>query len=267
MSESELKGSQEIFLAVSPGNKKQGNALLFHGLTGTPSEMLSLAQYLNDRNFEVLVPRLTGHGKSMEELRITQPSAWLEDTKRALARFTDIDNFPFAVVGLSFGALLACIVAESMPSKVQKLVLLSPPLKLKSNLKEKLLAVLTRMPASFLNMLPSVAKRKRDPKCHLLPHNSFTSHSVAAVARLVGIRNIVKAKFNEISADILVLQDPADHHLDSTVPELFKKMATGRNIETRWIEGGEHELTIGPRYKEVCEIVYEFINRSKNNAA
>jgi alpha-beta hydrolase superfamily lysophospholipase len=60
---------------------------------------------------------------------------------------------------------------------------------------------------------------------------------------------------------ILIVQDPHDHlvHPDGVDP--FIEAAEHTEVDTVWLPGAEHELTLGPRHTEVSHTVSEFLNR------
>lgn len=94
--------------------------VLFHGLTGAPSELWPLGCGLAAAGFRVEAPVLPGHG--------TRPEALLDvDADDVLAFATQVARrgaAPVAVGGMSFGALVALCVAAEVSS--QSLVLLAP---------------------------------------------------------------------------------------------------------------------------------------------
>ena len=60
--------------------------LLVHGLTGTPTEMRSLAGALKRDGFSVLCPQLAGHCGSMDELKCSAFSPSGSDAKTGRIR-------------------------------------------------------------------------------------------------------------------------------------------------------------------------------------
>lgn len=95
--------------------------VLFHGLTGAPSELWPLGCGLAAAGFRVEAPVLPGHG--------TRPEALLDvDFEDVLAFATRVSRSgpaPVAVGGMSFGALVAlCVAAKVSP---EALVLMAPP--------------------------------------------------------------------------------------------------------------------------------------------
>ena len=100
--------------------------VLFHGLTGMPSEMRPVAKHLTKLGCKVECPLLPGHGAGHKELLATGWKDWVAGAKQSLENFAkECDHV--VVGGLSMGALLALLCALEEP-KVSGVVLLSPTL-------------------------------------------------------------------------------------------------------------------------------------------
>ena len=98
--------------------------LLFHGLTGKPSEMRPIEKYLVRAGFEVEAPILAGHGGDQKELLATTWDQWLETAQGDLDRLSArVDRI--ILCGLSMGGTIASILASKNPN-VAGLILLSP---------------------------------------------------------------------------------------------------------------------------------------------
>jgi len=76
--------------------------LVLHGFTGNPVSMRPLAEACAKAGFTVELPRLPGHGTSLEDLMTT---GWADWSATALASFDDLAAkcSKVAVVGLSMG--------------------------------------------------------------------------------------------------------------------------------------------------------------------
>ncbi len=85
--------------------------LVLHGFTGNPASMRPLAELLAKAGYSVELPRLPGHGTSVEEMLTT---TWADWSLAAEEAFDSLDKHcdRVAVVGLSMGGGLAAHVAE-----------------------------------------------------------------------------------------------------------------------------------------------------------
>ena len=91
-----------------------GGVLVLHGFTGNPSSMRSLSEALAREGWAVELPRLPGHGTTVEDMMTTRWSDW---TGAALDAYDALaaSHPRVAVVGLSMGGGLAAYVATQRP--------------------------------------------------------------------------------------------------------------------------------------------------------
>lgn len=235
--------------------------LIFHGMTGTTSEIEDLATSLHEHGMIVVAPLLSGHGISFQDFRRTTALTWLEDAEKVFALSKDHQG-AIVLVGLSFGSLLALYLATKYPQKIDALVLLGPPLKLRDRLSEFGMNLLSYMPDFFLNTLGCWKKKKRKANCFAKPRIAFSMHSLAAAARLVWIRRKIMPGLKNVICPIFFAQDPDDHYLSTEGLDVLKGEVRDIEIESHWIPGGEHELTIGWEYAKVYHLISSFIKKS-----
>jgi len=108
-----------------PGSRV--GVLLVHGLTGTPTEMISVGKRLNKYGFTVYCPVLAGHCSTEEDLLATCWHDWAASVEQALLRLRDHADVIF-VGGLSAGAVLSLYLADHHPSLVRGMALYSTTL-------------------------------------------------------------------------------------------------------------------------------------------
>jgi carboxylesterase len=101
--------------------------LLFHGLTGMPSEMRPVAKYLTQMGCTVQCPVVRGHGGDHKDLLATKWQDWVAGAKEALDELSrECDHV--VIGGLSMGALLAAMASIDHP-KVSGLMMFSTTLR------------------------------------------------------------------------------------------------------------------------------------------
>ncbi len=100
---------------------------LIHGLTGTAREMSSIAQRLNSKGYSVCAPLMEGHNQSLSVLkRKTWQELYASIKKEFLKYESSYQNI--FVAGLSFGALLAILLAYEFPKRIKAINCFSPTL-------------------------------------------------------------------------------------------------------------------------------------------
>jgi carboxylesterase len=100
---------------------------LIHGLTGTPREMSSIGKALNAKGFSVAAPLMEGHNKTIS---ILKRKKWQEIYASLKSEFLKLEPSykNIFVAGLSFGALLAILLAYEFPKKIRAINCFSPTL-------------------------------------------------------------------------------------------------------------------------------------------
>ncbi len=251
---------KEDIILEAPQSKKKGTLILFHGLTGTPDEMRDVATYFNTRGFRIVLPCLSGHGTSIEELKRIKEEVWLQDAERAFedAQIDSTENL-FSI-GQSFGALLSLYLLTKYPAKFQAVALLSPPLRFSSFVRELMLSMLDFAPESMLDSLGVIKKQSRENPGFVRPREAYSEHSIAAAVRLFRIRGKVLAGLARVEKPMLLLQDPADHHISVDAVNILRTSSPLSPIEHRWIPGGQHEIAMGPKQEVVLKELERFLN-------
>lgn len=101
--------------------------LVLHGFTGNPYTVRSLAERIAKAGYSVELPRLPGHGTSIEDLMATDWSDWSGASLEAYDALRSRCD-AVAVVGLSMGGGLTAFIAESRPD-VAGCVFINPMVK------------------------------------------------------------------------------------------------------------------------------------------
>ena len=232
-------------------------ALLFHGLTGAPDEMVPLADLLHSKGFHIHTPRLSGHGTSLEELKRTRAAAWLTDAEKAFDVISKCKPRSIYCAGLSFGGLLTLRIAARHES-VRAIAIMAPPIKLRSAFREYGLELFSYFPDALLDCLGNVPKKNRDVQFMSDKRVAYDAHSIAAVARAKWIQRQIRKDVHRVHCPVMLLQDPEDHHVAKDALTALQQNLTNADVTLEWIEGAEHEMTVGPKASEVNRQIAQF---------
>src|SRR5262245_43261038 len=89
--------------------------LVVHGFTGTPSSVRGIAEAMASTGFDVELPRLPGHGTTVEDMLSTDWADWSGEVDRAVERLTTrVEHI--VVVGQSMGGTLVLRAALDHPA-------------------------------------------------------------------------------------------------------------------------------------------------------
>ncbi|MGA2968543.1 MAG: alpha/beta fold hydrolase [Acidimicrobiales bacterium] len=209
--------------------------LVLHGFTGNPVSMRPLAEACAKGGFSVELPRLPGHGTSVEDLMTT---GWADWSQTALASFDDLASrcSKVAVVGLSMGGGLAALIAESRP-EVVGCVFINPWI---SPLNPELLDGLDQFIAAGVVSYDSVGS---DIKKEDTSEAAYEATPLAQVKSACDGLTVVRENLGKITAPSLLITSRIDHTVNWERGEAITESSSGP-VEQIWLEDSYHVATL-----------------------
>jgi len=222
-------------------------ALLIHGFTGSPWEMLEPAKKLADAGISCLALRLPGHGTSPQDLARCRYEQWL-DAVLAGSALLQRDHAAVAAVGLSTGAMLALAAQAQHP--FARLALLAPYLAFRSKL------------APFAGLLRHIIPYQHRTIAPQLQGIYYDQRPLAGIHQLNRLRRHVRQVLPAITAPVMVICAEGDKTVapDSAV-QLYHLLGSPKKQLHRFGEEVPHVLTTAenPRLKETLQLLVDFI--------
>ncbi len=235
--------------AIMPGcesfSAQQGplGVLVLHGFTGNPASMRSLAERIAASGYSVELPRLPGHGTSIEDMLTTD---WADWSGAAVAAYDALREHceRVGVVGLSMGGGLAAHVAE-VRHDVAACVLINPLVKPPV---QEMVDGLNALLDAGLTTIDSIGS---DIKMEGSVEASYDATPLACAASLFEAMKTVNAQLPAITAPILLLSSREDHVVTSDNGDDVVEKVSGP-VERLWLEDSYHVATMD-NDKEVVE--------------
>ena len=81
------------------------------------------------------------------------------------------------------------------------------------------------------------------------------------------LRRMVLPRLGEISAPVLLAQDPFDHHLNPAATDKLVAAFASEHVDTLWLPHGQHELPCGPEAAALQRGVREFLREIRKRHA
>ena len=241
-------------LALSALNASMGVVLL-HGFGDTPQTFASLARRLRDDGFDVDVPLLPGHGRTLREFASSNGSEWLA-ASRAAHTSMRARHSRVALVGLSLGGALAAAVAADDP-ELAALVLLAPYLDT-----PPLFRVLVRAAPAIGVVLPYVGGEGSnsilDPqaRAEALAYGATTPH---LVRELVRVADTARVSLARVTAPTLYVQSREDNRITEEVARRAFAVIGAQTKRLEMLSGCGHVLTVDFCRERVAELVSEWL--------
>jgi carboxylesterase len=242
----------------SPGGGPHG-ALVLHGFTGSPVSMRPLAEALADAGFAVELPRLPGHGTSVEDLAETSWDDWLTEADRALRALRErTPDGEVVVVGLSMGGALTAALAEGHP-EITGIVLINTPVAAPAELATSL----EEMLAGGVDVIDSIGGDIADPEADEV---SYDATPLRPLLTMLTAGEQVRERLSDIFQPTLLITSRQDHVVN---PEDSDVLASGISgpVERLWLEKSFHVATLDHDRAELEAATVDFARRVTGAAA
>jgi carboxylesterase len=225
-----LPGAEPYSAAGGPNG-----VLVLHGYTGSPQSMRPLAEAFAAAGFAVELPRLPGHGTTVEDLLGTR---WPDWSQAAEAAYVDLAGRceKVVVAGLSMGGALAVWLGERHP-EIAGLVAVNP---------------LVEPPAqSFRDILqgaldggsPTMPAIGSDIALEGQSELAYEETPIAPLLSLLEATESIAAGLATLVPPVLLLSSRNDHVAPSSSGDLLEANA-GSPVERVWLEKSFHVATL-----------------------
>jgi carboxylesterase len=189
---------------MSHDGSRDAGVLVIHGFTGNPSSMRAQAEAFADLGYHVELPRLPGHGTTIDNMLTTSWADWSGEVEAAYQRlFARTTNI--VVMGLSMGGALTLWAGLQHPV-VAGLVLVNP---VAANQADDARAMIQEMVDDGLTVVPGIGSDIADPDATeiaydgtpLVPLLSLYNDGIGPIAD----------RFGELAMPILLYTSKNDH--------------------------------------------------------
>lgn len=225
--------------------------LVLHGFTGSPQSVKPWAEAIAAQGRTVLLPRLPGHGTSIDDLQRTTAQDWVGEAEMSLRGLQERCHTIF-VCGLSGGGTIALDLAERF-EVIAGIVLVNP-------------SVFTRDPrrvlAPLLGKLPlklkGISNDIADPTQKELAYGQVAT---MAAAQFLAFQARVMASLPKVTCPTLVFTSRQDHVVHPTNGPYIVEHVSSAETELVWLERSYHVATLDHDRDLIYDRTNEFIKR------
>jgi carboxylesterase len=210
--------------------------LLLHGFTGSPLEMVPMAEALAQDGFAVHVARLAGHGTSPEDLAGTSWADWVRSAQDAYQRLAGRCR-AVAIGGLSMGGAIALLLAATeTPAAV---VALATPVRLRP-----LVHRLARAARPVMPYAPVVMRvGPRSPE--VLPYRaSYPRIPLGVMGELSSLLDHTREKLPGVRVPVLVAQGRWDWAIPADSADYIYGHVASEIRRLVWLPHSGHLVTL-----------------------
>jgi carboxylesterase len=211
--------------------------LLIHGFAGGRHEVSPLAEYLRDRGYDVVMPKLSGHEESRATLDQAKFSEWIAsgvEAYEALAMRCD----DITVIGFSMGGLIAVQIYQKY--RLDRLVTINTPIYVWD---------LSRVAQNLRSNFKASARRYLSNGANI---------SVTAAAQFLRLLFLTKPKFRAVECPCLIFQAEDDDTVNRRSADYILDSVCGDKRIVRLASGG-HTVLLSDSIGRIAPCVLEFI--------
>ena len=208
--------------------------MVLHGFTGNPGSMRGLAEAFATAGFTVELPRLPGHGSTVEDLIPTRWSDWLT---AALATYDDLAGRVGKVVvaGLSMGGTLTAAIGLERPDTAG-LILINAAVE---PMPQEVRDILREM-AETAETMPAIGDDIAKPG---VTEGGNDATPLQALLSQIDAGDVLSPRLGELSMPCLLLTSPQDHTVAPSASDYFAaNVAT--SVERVTMERSYHVATL-----------------------
>ncbi len=237
-------------------NSSEIGVLLVHGFTASPTEMLPLGKFLHDKDYSVYGVCLAGHGTNHTDL---PKYSWKDWYKSVTDGYILLKGYCKTVIpiGISMGALLCLYLLQShYKDEISKLVLLSPPFRLKSRL-----ITLTPLLKYFVKFM-----YKGDESLGYFLENNLYSYlyrPISSVAQFLTLQRVVSRSSINLTIPTMIAYGELDDMISirAIEPALSRIKPKETKVEILNLPNSGHILTVEPDAERLFTEINSFIER------
>jgi carboxylesterase len=233
-------------------------ALLIHGFTGTPQSLRPWGQHLAEAGLTVRVPRLPGHGTTVQEANLTTWHDWYAEVERSFLELRAQCDQVF-LMGLSMGACLCVRLAEEHGDAVSGLVVVNPSL-LTKRLDRFLLPGLRLVVPTWPGIASDIKKPGEVEQAYdKIPVKAAYSMSKMWVA--------TRADLGKVTQPILIFRSADDHVVEPDSTALLCQKVSSSDVREVVLEDSYHVATLDNDAPAIFDGSVEFVRRLARAAA
>lgn len=246
----------EVIPGAEPFLIKRGpvGCLLLHGYTGTPNEMLPLANSLADGNYTVLAPRLFAHATHPEDMLRARWWDWIASAEDGLNLLKGCSEHQ-VVMGLSMGGALALILAARHP--VEAVFSFSTPFNMPRDPRIKFIPLI-----SWMNLKEFKGESDWHDPAVPVNHIDYPYFPVASVLQLKQLLSTLRSEISKITIPAFFGQSHGDHTIPPESMDYLSSHVTSKVIEKLWVKDSGHVIIKDLEKDVVFSAAKEFLQKT-----
>lgn len=256
MTSSVLPGAEPWSHAAEPACRS--GVLVLHGFTGNPSSVRSVAVALAEAGHHVELPRLPGHGTTVDEMQRTGWADWAAEVAAARERLAERAD-RIVLAGLSMGGTLALHAAlrwgDRPHGELCGVLCINPATRAQP---PEVIEMLHELLDDGMHLVPGGGADIADPTAVDLSYEGTPIGPLLSL-QLEGLAPM-QHRYHEIAAPLRLVTSRQDHVVDPADSEHLAA-TYGGEVEHMWLERSYHVATQDYDRELVVASAVEFVDR------
>ena len=233
-------------------------ALCIHGFTGNPTSMRAVAEAFAAAGFAVELPRLPGHGTTVEDMLTTSWDDWSAEAEAAYQRLAARSS-KVVVAGLSMGGTLTVWLAENHP-EIAGIVAINAAVAPQA---PEIVEMVKGMVDEGQTLMPGIGSDIAKPG---VIESAYEGTPLKPLLSLIGAAEGVSERLGDVTCAVLIMTSPNDHVVDPSASDLLAEKVSGP-VERVTLERSFHVATLDYDAELIQERAVEFGRRSRRRAS
>lgn len=208
--------------------------LVLHGFTGNPGSMRRLAEACADAGFAVELPRLPGHGTTVEDMLTTTWDDWSAEAEAAYQRLADRCD-KVVVAGLSMGGSLTAWLGSRHP-EIAGLVFINPAVEPNPDMTALVQAGLDNGD----ELMDGIGSDIADPDA---VESAYAQTPLRPLLTMLKAGEELQPGLAEIRCPVLIMNSPEDHVVPPSNSDHLARSVNGP-VERITLERSYHVATM-----------------------
>ncbi len=225
--------------------------LVLHGFTGNPSSMRPLAEALSSAGHAVELPRLPGHGTTIDDMMTTTWLDWSGAAESSLIALSGRSTRQF-VVGLSMGGSIACWLASRHP-ELLGIICINPAITAQKELRD----LVRQLLEAGETVMDGVGSDIAEPGA---VESAYTQTPIAPLLSLFDAAEAFGEDLSRITQPMLLMNSPQDHVVPPSDSDELAA-AVGGPVERVILERSYHVATRDYDKDIIIERSLDFVAR------
>jgi carboxylesterase len=224
--------------------------LVVHGFTGSPQSVRYWAEGIAAEGRTVILPRLPGHGTSVDDMQRTTAAEWVEEAEMGLRGLQERCDRIF-VCGLSGGGTITFDLAERLGDQLSGVITVNASMFSKDP-RVKLAPLLGKFPLKMKGIYDDIA----DPEQHEVGYRQVPT---MAAASMLKYQARVMAELPKVTLPVLLMSSRQDHVVHTENSPYILEHISSTDKELVWLEKSYHVATLDYDKDLIVERTNRFI--------